>query len=186
MAYKDASKYLGYIPFPVSLEELKFTPPKNHDHIIIFHGVNRLNYYKKGNHYFDEALKIIQQKYPDKVKVIRSENVSYSEYINSYNQAHIVLDQVYSYSQGYNALESMAKGKLVFSGAEKEWLTHFNVETDTLLVNAKPDIDYLVEKLEGFIKHPEKIEDIATRARDFVEQQHLDKAIASKYLQAFN
>ncbi|PSG86084.1 glycosyltransferase [Aurantibacter aestuarii] len=186
MAYKNSKKYLGYIPFPVTLEKLELTPQKSHDRIIIFHGINRLNYYKKGNHYFDEALKIIKLKYPEKVIILRTENVSYTEYINSYNKAHIVLDQVYSYSQGYNALESMAKGKLVFSGAEKEWLEYFNVEADTLLINAKPDIDYLVEKLDYFIQHPEKIVEIATNARAFVEKQHQDKAIALKYLQCFN
>ena len=80
----------------------------------------------------------------------------------------------------------MAKGKLVFSGAEKEWLEYFNVEADTLLINAKPDIDYLVEKLDYFIQHPEKIVEIATNARAFVEKQHQDKAIALKYLKCFN
>ena len=129
---------------------------------------------------------MIKLKYPEKVIIFRTENVSYTDYINSYNKAHIVLDQVYSYSQGYNALESMAKGKLVFSGAEKEWLEYFNVEADTLLINAKPDIDYLVEKLDYFIQHPEKIVEIATNARAFVEKQHQDKAIALKYLKCFN
>jgi hypothetical protein len=38
---------------------------------------------------------------------------SYTTYINSYNKAHILLDQTYAYDQGYNALEAMAKGKVV-------------------------------------------------------------------------
>jgi hypothetical protein len=35
--------------------------------------------------------------------------MSLCTYINSYNKAHILLDQVYAYDQGYNALEAMAK-----------------------------------------------------------------------------
>ena len=38
--------------------------------------------------------------------------------IKNYEQAHIILDQVYAFDQGYNALEAMAKGKVVFTGAE--------------------------------------------------------------------
>jgi hypothetical protein len=37
-----------------------------------------------------------------------------------YNKSHIVLDQVFSYDQGYNALEAMAKA-VVFTGAETEF-----------------------------------------------------------------
>jgi hypothetical protein len=39
--------------------------------------------------------------------------VPYATYIELYNKSHIVLDQVFSYDQGYNALEAMAKGKVV-------------------------------------------------------------------------
>jgi len=35
---------------------------------------------------------------------------------------------VYAYDQGFNALEAMAKGKVVFTGAEKEWLELYNLE----------------------------------------------------------
>ena len=182
MAYKNESKYLDYIPFPVSIEKLSYNPMNSFDKIVIFHGINKLNYYKKGNHIFDEALTIIKNKYKDKVDILRTENVSYSTYIESYNKAHIVLDQVYSYSQGYNALESMAKGKVVFSGAEKEWLEHFNIEKNTLLINTKPDVDYLVQKLSELIDAPEKMTLITKKARAFVKEQHNDNVIAKKYL----
>ena len=182
MAYKNESKYLGYIPFPVSIEKLSYNPMNSFDKIVIFHGINKLNYYKKGNHIFDEALTIIKNKYKDKVDILRTENVSYSTYIESYNKTHIVLDQVYSYSQGYNALESMAKGKVVFSGAEKEWLEHFNIEKNTLLINTKPDVDYLVQKLSELVDEPEKMTLITKKARAFVKEQHNDNVIAKKYL----
>ena len=61
--------------------------------------------------FFEKALAIIQQKYQDKIDVFVTENVPYNDYINRYNQAHIVLDQLYGHDQGSNALEAMAKGK---------------------------------------------------------------------------
>jgi hypothetical protein len=42
------------------------------------------------------------------VKSLRPD-IPYTTYINSYNKAHILLDQTYAYDQGYNALEAMAR-----------------------------------------------------------------------------
>ena len=186
MVYKNHPKYLGYIPFPVNIDALKFNIPNTTYPIVIFHGVNRLNYYKKGNYIFDKTLKIIKEKFPDQIVVLRTENVSYQTYINSYNKSHIVLDQIYAYGQGYNALEAMTKGKVVFSGAESDWLNYFNVEENSVLINAKPDINYLVEQLSDLIKNPNKIRELGTKARFFVLENHTDKAVASKYLTVIN
>ena len=186
MVYRNHPKYLCYIPFPVSIDKLIYNPLTINDEIIIFHGVNKLNYYKKGNHYFDEALKIVKEKYGIRVKILRTENLSYSTYINSYNSAHIVLDQVFGYAQGYNALEGMTKGKVVFSGAETEWLSYFNVIEDSILINAKPDTSYLVEKLSYLIDHPNLIKTISKNAREFVIKEHNDKNIANDYYNIFN
>ena len=58
--------------------------------------------------------------------------------MKAYNSAHILLDMVYAYDQGYNALEAMAKGKVVFTGAEREWLEYYNIEEDQVVINAFP------------------------------------------------
>ncbi len=112
-------QYLGLIPNPINTEELEFQPTPITNKIVIFHGINRANYFKKGSNYFEEALEIIREKYADKIHIEIAENLPYSQYIKVYNKAHIVLDQVLGYDQGYNALEAMAKGKVVFTGAER-------------------------------------------------------------------
>lgn len=176
-------KYLGLIPNPVNTEKLKFEPFYSEGKIIIFHGINRANYFKKGNDYFEAALEQIEQKYASKVKVITVENIPYSEYIEKYNSAHILLDQVFAYDQGYNALEAMAKGKVVFTGAEKEFLERYNLQEDEVCINALPDVEYIYEKLEDLILNPEKLTSISTNARDFIEREHNYIYIAKKYLE---
>lgn len=178
-------KYFGLIPNPVNIEILKFKPFSSKGKIIIFHGINRANYFKKGNDYFEVALEKLQQKYAEKVEVITVENIPYSEYIEKYNSAHILLDQVYAYDQGYNALESMAKGKVVFTGAETEFLERYSLKEDEVCINALPDVDYLFEKLEGLILNPEKLNSISTNARAFIEREHDYISIAKKYLEAW-
>lgn len=179
-------KYLGLIPNPINISKLPYIPMEFDGIIRIFHGINRVNYLKKGNDFFEKALKIIQQKYPEKVEVMTVENIPYDEYIRKYNTAHILLDQVYSFDQGYNALEAMAKGKVVFTGAEKEFLEFYNLKKDEVCINALPDVDDLVKKLEDLILNPEKIESISRAARAFIEREHDYKKIAQKYLDSWS
>ena len=135
---KGHEKYLGLIPNPVNIEKLPFQSLDVSEKIIIFLGINRSVYLKKGSDYFDTALEIIQKKYGDRIEIITVENLPYKEYIEKYNKAHILLDQVFAYDQGYNALEAMAKGKVVFTGAEKEFVAYYNL-TETVAINALPD-----------------------------------------------
>ena len=179
---KGQPNYLGMVPNPINLNKLQYKSPSINKGITIFHGVNTMNYVKKGNHFFDEALDIIKRKYGEKVIIIRSENKPYKEYIRAYDQAHILLDQVYAYDQGFNALEAMAKGKVVFTGAEQEWLDYYQLEKDTVAINALPDTEYLVNKLSWLIEHPEKIKEISLNARAFMEREHDYKNCAKQYL----
>ena len=179
---KNHPKYLGMIPNPINTDKIKYIDNPIRDKIVIFHGINRANYYKKGNDLFEKALDIILQKYPNKLEIIVSENVPYQTYIHSYNKAHILLDQVYAYDQGYNALEAMAKGKVVFTGAEKEFCEYYNLQENEVCVNALPDVNDLVEKLSWLIEHPDKIIEIGKNARLFTEHYHNYVDIAKKYI----
>ena len=151
----------------------------------MFLGINRGTYLKKGLTYFEKSLEIIQEKYPDKVEITVLENLPYAEYIKLYDKAHILLDQVYAYDQGYNALEAMAKGKVVFTGAEKEFLQHYGLKEDEVCINALPDVNALVEKLSWLIEKPEEISRIGENAREFIEREHHFVKVAELYLKTW-
>ena len=171
-----------FIPNPINTDKSVFQPIENTNKIIIFLGINRLSYLKKGINYFEKALEIIREKYADKVEIIVTENLPYNEYISIYNKAHILLDQVFAYDQGYNALEAMAKGKVVFTGAETEFLNQYQLQEDEVCINALPNETEIAAKLSLLIEHPEKIIAISKNARNFIEKQHDYKTIATKYL----
>jgi len=171
-----------FIPNPINTDKIEYSPLKTEDKIIVFLGINRLSYLKKGIGYFEKVLEIIRKKYTDKVEIIITENIPYSEYISIYNKAHILLDQVFAYDQGYNALEAMAKGKVVFTGAETEFLNHYHLQKDEICINALPDENEIATKLSFLIEHPEKIIEISKNARNFIEKEHNYKIIAAKYL----
>ena len=187
--YKIPMEKMGYsvhfIPNPVNTLKIEFQEQKINDKIVIFLGINRSSYIKKGVAYFEKALQIIQEKYAEKVAVIITENLPYEDYIHLYNSAQIVLDQIYANDQGYNALEAMAKGKVVFTGGGKEFMDHYNLK-ERININALPDVDYLINELSFLIENPEAIITIGKRARAFIEKEHDYISIANQYLASWN
>ncbi|OUR99354.1 glycosyl transferase family 1 [Flavobacteriales bacterium 33_180_T64] len=175
-------KYLGLIPNAINTEKINYIPIDLSGKIKIFHGVNTSAIVKKGNDYFKDALKIIEIKYADKVEIITTYSIPYETYIKLYDDCHILLDQAYGYDQGYNALEAMAKGKVVFTGAEQEWLDYYELEKNTVAINAEPDVNTIVQHLEWLITNPKQIEIISKNARAFIEKEHNYINSVQKYL----
>lgn len=173
------------VPNPVNVDILKFEAIRTDGKIVIFHGINRMNYLKKGNQFFEKALVSIRQKYPHQVEIITAESLPYASYIQSYNRAHIVLDQVYAYDQGYHALEAMAKGKVVFTGAESEFMAHYRL-SGRVAVNALPDARALTDELSFLIENPQEIIEIGKRARMFIEKEHHYLKIARQYVDVWD
>ncbi len=178
-------KFLGMIPNPVNTVKIEFSEITISSKIVIFLGINRSTYFTKGITFFEKALEIIKQKMGDTIEICIAENLPYQNYIYKYNQAHIILDQVYGFDQGYNALEAMAKGKVVFTGAETEFEKLYNL-TEKVAINALPDVESLVKELSFLIENPNEIIEIGKRARKFIEKEHHYIAIAQKYLNKWN
>ncbi|MDD5150784.1 MAG: glycosyltransferase [Flavobacterium sp.] len=174
----------NFISNPINTDSIEFKELEIDSKVVIFLGINRGSYIKKGIRFFEKALTIIQEKYGSKVEILITENVPYNQYISLYNKAHILLDQVYAYDQGYNALEAMAKGKVVFTGAENEFTKHYNL-TERVAINALPDVDSLVNELSFLIENPEELIAIGKRARNFIEKEHNYIKIAEKYLETW-
>lgn len=184
IAMQGQPKYLGMIPNPVNIGNLKSQTDVAQYPVVIFLGINRWNYHKKGIGFFEKALQVIQSKYGDQVKIIVAENLPYVDYIKAYDSCHILLDQVYAYDQGYNALEAMAQGKVVFTGAEKEFTDYYHL-TNSVAVNALPDVQAIVDELSRLIDNPQEIDAMGKRAREFVEREHDYAKQAKRYLEVW-
>lgn len=179
-------KFLGLIPNPVNIDKLQPLPlPNPARGVIIFHGVNRSAYYKKGNDVFDAALEVIAHRYANRVEILRVESLPYAQYIRQYDRAHILLDQCYAKDQGYNALEAMAKAKVVFTGAETEFLTHYHLH-QPVNVNAVAQVEAIVSALSNLIENPDEITAMGQRARDFIVREHDFKCVAQRYLDVWD
>ena len=89
---------------------------------------------------------------------------------------------MFSKDQGYNALEAMARGQVVFTGASKEFLAYYNLQEDEVCIEAKPNVAYLVDKLSFLIDNKSKIHEIGQRAQAFVREVHDCQTIANQYV----
>ena len=183
--YENFNKYLGMIPNPINIDKLKKCEINKKNKIFILHAINSKNKIKKGNEFFEKSLMLIEEKYKNKIKIVKTIDRPYSEHIINVNECDILLDQVYAYDQGYNALEAMALGKVVFTGAEKEWVEFYNIKEDSVAINALPDISKIVEKLSWLIENPLQLKSISKNARKFIEEHHDYKNIANKYLKTW-
>tara|TARA_B100001175_G_scaffold198337_1_gene168396 strand:+ start:309 stop:1448 length:1140 start_codon:yes stop_codon:yes gene_type:complete len=183
--YSNSKKYIGMIPNPIDIDNLNDDDNSVKKKIVILHTINSKNKLKKGNKFFEKSLSIIEAKYSNQIKIIRKIDQAYPDHLKNVKNCDILLDQVYAYDQGYNALEAMAMGKVVFTGAEKEWREHYNIVEDYVVINAMPDISYLVKKLSWLIENPEKIKMISKNAREFILKYHNYKIITKKYLKAW-
>lgn len=184
-ALQSNTKYCGYIPYPIDIVESRKTNDKN-SKITILLGINSGNAIKKGISFFQKALEVIKKKYPNEVELLVAQNIPYSEYQLYFEKADIVLDQVYSFDQGYNALEAMLLGKVVFTGAETQFLKFYNLQEDEICINALPDVNYIIEKLSFLIENRAKIDEIGQKAKTFVEKYHDSKMIAQKYVDIYS
>lgn len=186
--YKIPMEKMGFdfdfIPNPINTDTIAFKELEINEKVVVFLGINRMNYIKKGIAYFEKALEIIKQKYPEKVEIIVAEDLPYSDYIKSYDKAHILLDMVYAYDQGYNALEAMSKGKVAFTGASKEFEKQFNL-TEKVAINAIPNSEKIASELENLLLNQREIIQIGKRARQFIENEHKLQTIAKKYLETW-
>ncbi len=179
--YGHFHKSAPMIPNPVNTDKIQYDFPSLDNKIVIFHGINTWNYIKKGNCFFSEALDIIKEKYAGKVEIIETKDLPYALYLQAVKKAHILLDQVYAYDQGYNALNAMAMGKVVFTGAEKEFTDYYKLN-QPVCINALPDTNYIVKQLSLLIENRELLTEISQNARRFIEKEHHYKKIARKYL----
>jgi hypothetical protein len=80
------------------------------------------------------------------------------------------------------AVESLARGKVVLSGAEPEALKYAGA-LDCPIVNARPDPVQIHRQLVELVEDEQRLEDLGRRGRAFAERFHALEAVTPRYLQ---
>ena len=110
----------------------------------------------------------------DKVIYKIVSGVPYDQYIQTFNDADIFLDQVFSYDRGMNGALGMAAGKVVFSGFEQESLD--------IGVNATPDAELLAQKLISLVNDIDTVNSIRKAGFEFASRYYSSDRVVQQYL----
>lgn len=179
LVYESEKKCRKTIPLPFNSDDVDFVENVPGKKLSFHHGVNRYGF--KGTFLIEEAFDVITSKYPNDVRALISPRMSISKYLKLLANINVSVDQTFSYSWGYNALNAMAMGRVVLSGAEPEALVPFNTK-ERPVEHILPSVDSICQVMEEVIAKRETFRDMALSSRRFVEQFHDHKKIAEMYL----
>lgn len=106
---------------PIELDSLKFSPLVFDGPIRILIGMRGNMEIQKGTAKILEICKSLEKELEGKCEVRVIKNLPLVEYLEELRNSHIVIDQLYSYSPGFNALQTMALGRITASGGQPEY-----------------------------------------------------------------
>lgn len=178
---------IAYAGIPIDLAECRMIeldslPQK----LRIFLGRHKERQIEKGTDLLEIAARRVVERHPDKAELVIVENRPYNEYIELLNSAHIVLDQVYSYTPATNALLAMARGQTVVSGGEEDFYGFIGEATLRPILNALPDVEHLTGLIENAVIHREDFRQRGLQAREFVEKHNSLEVVANRVVEAWS
>ncbi len=150
--------------------------------IRLFIGIQRGRELVKGTDRLLAAARRIVEKYPQKTSLDIVENLPYDEYISRMRSAHILLDQLYSYTPATNALLAMAMGLVTFSGNEPEFYDFIGERDLRPILGCPPDDPMIFDTLERIIHTPSLIKSLGHAGRQFVLRHNDSLVVARRFL----
>lgn len=173
---------LTYIPFPINSEPHNVHPYTPGRKLRFFIGIQRSRSIYKGTDIMLRALERLHRTYPDDCEILKAENVPFEQYTDMVNNCDILLDQLYGYSPGMNALLALAKGKIVVGGAEEECYNILGENKLRPMINVIPDEDDVYKKMENLIKAKHIVSGLQQDSIELIERHHTPEKVAQQYI----
>lgn len=173
---------LAYGGMPIDVDEIPYKEIDNPDKVRIFLARDRKRKLQKGSDYLETAARNVVARHPDKAEFIMVENVSRTQYLEMMRSCHLMLDQIYSYTPATMALEGMASGLTVVSGAEPDFYDFIGEKDNRPIINAPLELESLEKEIENVVVHPERMKESSRRNREFVEKHNRMETVARRYL----
>lgn len=187
----SAAKYLNseklkYIGIPINIEECFVSSAPLSGRLRMLLGMKSNIAIIKGTDRLLRAAQRLQDNYPELMELKVVSDLPLAKYKAEVKWAHILLDQLYSYTPAKNALEAMAAGKIVVSGGETEYYDFIGERELTPVINAIPDDDELYSLLQNLITKPrEELQKIKEDSRQFVKKHNDVKIVADRFVNAW-
>lgn len=183
---KFPKEKIAYGGIPIDVDSIPFKLIDKPDKIRIFLARDHRRKLQKGSDLLETGARNVVERHPDKAEFIMVENVSREQYMKIMRDCHVMLDQIYSYTPATMALEGMASGLTVISGAEPEFYDFIGEKENFPIINAPIYLEPLEKSIEEVVLHPEKFAERGKRGREFVmKHNHMD-TVAARFLNFWN
>ena len=136
----------------------------------------------KGKDELYSALYKLYYRHPSACEIKQTVFTPYDECEHFMDGCDVMLDQLYSYSPGLNALYAMSKGIVVVGGAEEE---HYNLLGEDRLrpiINVRPEGNDIYNKLESLLANTNKISQLSADSIEYIKKHHCPIKVAKECL----
>ncbi|MBQ0056732.1 MAG: glycosyltransferase family 1 protein [Bacteroidales bacterium] len=170
---------LHYIPFPIVPEdEVGYTPGGK---LRLFIGISKGRSEYKGTDILLRAAQNLLEQYPERMELVTAEGVPYDQYRQMLDSSDVLLDQIYAYGPGMNALLAMSKGLIAVTGGEPEHYDLLDEHDCQPIINIEPTYESVYKRLEWLVCHPEEIAHLRQESRRYVMRNYDCMTVAKKY-----
>ena len=149
--------------------------------IKVFIGISKGRSAYKGTDIMLRAAEAVQQKYPDRMVLVKAEGVPFSQYQLLMDESDAMLDQLYAYTPAMNALLAMSKGIVNIGGGEPE---NYDIIHETELrpiINVEPTYASVYHELEQLVLHPERLAELKRQSIEYIRRHHDYIKVAREY-----
>lgn len=172
---------IAYAGIPIDTDALQPVElPDRPEKVRLFLGRYRHRLLEKGTDVMEYAARAVVDRHPDKAELVIVENRPYDEYLELLKSAHVVLDQLYSYTPATNALQAMAYGLNTVSGGAPEYYDFIGERELRPVIHVEPDYESVVRQLEDVVTHPESIRPRGLQGREFVVKHNDYRVVAHR------
>ena len=167
------------IPLPVNANAIDFTGVGGGTRPTIVHAPTRRGF--KGTRVVLEAIDQLRRLTSD-FEFVLLEGLSHQDYLEAMRRSDIHVDQVFTYSYGVAALESLAMGKVVFSGNRDSSRGYFPFGRESPVIDASADPRSLARSLYEVLQRREELPALGEQGRAFVERHHDHVGVAEQFV----
>lgn len=173
---------LVFTNLPISLENLKFTPMNLDGPIRVLIGMREGMEIQKGTARMLDICKDLEKEMAGQFEVKVVKNLPLADYLNELRNSHIVIDQLYSYSPGMNALQTMAFGRITASGAQPEYYQYIGENTQPIFcLTPLEDTETIKNRLKELILDAKRLKSMSEEGRRLVERHNDVGKVASLF-----
>ena len=161
-----------FIPPPIVLppsEDIRMTVDQP---LRLFIGISKGRSRYKGTDIMLDAAKAVKAKYPERLELLIADGVPFSQYTAMLDGSDLLMDQLYSYTPGMNALLAMSKGIVVIGGGEPENYEIIHEDKLRPIINVQPTFQSVFDELEKIVLNPSRVPKLKKESVEYVLKYH--------------